>query len=104
MLSHTIFHVLPGVPYFLWFRCCSIEKLTGRPAHPFLKRGIIFAHRDLQEILDCYERGEPFYLYTGRVRQQLHQQLHHHKSPLVCIAAANCQARMVHLSAASGAC
>ncbi len=22
-----------------------IEKLTGRPAHPFLKRGIFFAHR-----------------------------------------------------------
>eukprot|EP00878_Enallax_costatus_P005411 GHUV01005681.1.p1 GENE.GHUV01005681.1~~GHUV01005681.1.p1 ORF type:complete len:410 (+),score=109.21 GHUV01005681.1:839-2068(+) len=43
-----------------------IERLTGRPAHPFLKRGIIFAHRDLAEILDCYERGEPFYLYTGR--------------------------------------
>ncbi|WIA29340.1 hypothetical protein OEZ86_011845 [Tetradesmus obliquus] len=43
-----------------------IERLTGRPAHPFLKRGIIFAHRDLHEILDCYERGEHFYLYTGR--------------------------------------
>jgi tryptophanyl-tRNA synthetase len=45
-----------------------MERLTGRPAHPFLKRGIIFAHRDLAEILDAYERGEPFYLYTGRVR------------------------------------
>lgn len=45
-----------------------VEKLTGRPAHPFLKRGIFFAHRDLAEILDCYEKGTPFYLYTGRVR------------------------------------
>lgn len=43
-----------------------IERLTGRPAHPFLKRGIFFAHRDLKEVLDAYERGEPFYLYTGR--------------------------------------
>ncbi|PNW75322.1 hypothetical protein CHLRE_12g522350v5 [Chlamydomonas reinhardtii] len=43
-----------------------VEKLTGKPAHPFLKRGIFFAHRDLQEILDCYEKGIPFYLYTGR--------------------------------------
>lgn len=43
-----------------------IEQLTGRPAHPFLKRGIIFAHRDLHEILDLYEKGQPFYLYTGR--------------------------------------
>ena len=45
--------------------------MTGRPAHPFLKRGIVFAHRDLQELLDSYEKGEPFYLYTGRVRNQL---------------------------------
>lgn len=43
-----------------------IERLTKRPAHPFLKRGIFFAHRDLSEILDCYEQGIPFYLYTGR--------------------------------------
>lgn len=51
-----------------FFRACRIEQLTGRPAHPFLKRGIIFAHRDLHEILDLYEKGQPFYLYTGRVR------------------------------------
>ena len=44
-----------------------IERLTGKPAHPFLKRGIFFAHRDLHEILDLYEKGQPFYLYTGRV-------------------------------------
>ncbi|PRW61499.1 tryptophan--tRNA cytoplasmic [Chlorella sorokiniana] len=43
-----------------------IERLTGCPAHPFLKRGVFFAHRDLKELLDAYERGEPFYLYTGR--------------------------------------
>lgn len=43
-----------------------IERLTGVPAHPFLKRGIIFAHRELDTILDCYEKGIPFYLYTGR--------------------------------------
>ncbi|GAX84011.1 hypothetical protein CEUSTIGMA_g11436.t1 [Chlamydomonas eustigma] len=43
-----------------------IEKVTGKPAHPFLRRGIFFAHRDLSEILDCYEKGQPFYLYTGR--------------------------------------
>jgi hypothetical protein len=65
MLSH---HHVSSTAWCAAFGCCSIEKLTGRPAHPFLKRGIIFAHRDLQEILDCYERGEPFYLYTGRVR------------------------------------
>ena len=44
-----------------------IERLTGKPAHPFLKRGVFFAHRDLHEVLDAYEKGQPFYLYTGRV-------------------------------------
>jgi tryptophanyl-tRNA synthetase len=53
---------------------CRIERLTGRTAHPFLKRGIIFAHRDLHEILDLYEKGQPFYLYTGRVRGQAGKQ------------------------------
>jgi hypothetical protein len=43
-----------------------MERLTGKPAHPFLKRGIFFAHRELDTILDCYEKKEPFYLYTGR--------------------------------------
>ena len=45
-----------------------VEKLTGRPAHPLLRRGIFYAHRDLEELLNAYEKGEPFYLYTGRVR------------------------------------
>ncbi len=55
-----------------------IERLTNRPAHPFLKRGIFFAHRDLQEILDCYEKGQPFYLYTGRVSEDTHTHTHTH--------------------------
>ena len=43
-----------------------VERLTGRRAHRFLRRGIFFSHRDLGELLHAYERGEPFYLYTGR--------------------------------------
>ncbi|KAL5205409.1 hypothetical protein ABZP36_033618 [Zizania latifolia] len=43
-----------------------VERLTARPPHCFLRRGLFFAHRDLNEILDLYERGERFYLYTGR--------------------------------------
>lgn len=43
-----------------------IEKLTGKPCHHFLKRDIFFSHRDLNIILDNYEKGIPFYLYTGR--------------------------------------
>lgn len=44
-----------------------IEKVTGKRAHIFLRRGIVFAHRDLHLVLDAYEKGEPFFLYTGRV-------------------------------------
>eukprot|EP00252_Welwitschia_mirabilis_P006479 TRINITY_DN17368_c0_g2_i1.p1 TRINITY_DN17368_c0_g2~~TRINITY_DN17368_c0_g2_i1.p1 ORF type:complete len:409 (-),score=94.14 TRINITY_DN17368_c0_g2_i1:78-1304(-) len=43
-----------------------IERLTHRPAHVFLRRGVFFAHRDFEKILDAFERGEKFYLYTGR--------------------------------------
>eukprot|EP00958_Prasinococcus_capsulatus_P021974 scaffold3051_cov419-Prasinococcus_capsulatus_cf.AAC.5 len=43
-----------------------IERLTKKPVHPFLRRGVFFAHRDLKELLDLYEKGTPFYLYTGR--------------------------------------
>lgn len=43
-----------------------MEKLTGKRAHPWLRRGLFFSHRDLEKILDLYEAGTPFYLYTGR--------------------------------------
>lgn len=67
-----------------------VHRLTGRPPHVFLRRGVFFAHRfvcfsvslilersffywlrwkwcrDLNEIMDAYEKGEKFYLYTGR--------------------------------------
>ncbi|KAK4057095.1 tryptophan--tRNA ligase [Microbotryomycetes sp. JL221] len=42
------------------------ERLTGRKAHSLLKRGTFFSHRELNQILDRYEQGKPFYLYTGR--------------------------------------
>lgn len=41
-----------------------IKKLAGE-LHPYLKRGIFFAHRDLQWCLDEYEKGNKFFLYTG---------------------------------------
>ncbi|GAB0494147.1 hypothetical protein MMPV_005437 [Pyropia vietnamensis] len=43
-----------------------LERVTGRPAHHFLRRGIYFSHRDLDKMLDLYEAGQKFYLYTGR--------------------------------------
>ena len=42
------------------------ERITGRKPHHFLKRGIFFSHRDVHIILNLYEQGKPFYLYTGR--------------------------------------
>ncbi|MBI2669044.1 tryptophan--tRNA ligase [Candidatus Woesearchaeota archaeon] len=42
-----------------------IKKLAGE-VHPFLRRGIFFAHRDLNLVLDEYEKGNKFFLYTGR--------------------------------------
>ncbi|KUI62918.1 Tryptophan--tRNA ligase, cytoplasmic [Cytospora mali] len=42
------------------------EQVTGRKPHHFMRRGVFFSHRDLEVILDRYEKGEPFFLYTGR--------------------------------------
>ncbi len=41
------------------------EKITREKPHPFLRRGIFFAHRDLKWVLDEYEKGNTFFLYTG---------------------------------------
>lgn len=38
------------------------ERLTGRKPHRWLRRGLFFSHRDFDLILDCYERGDPFFL------------------------------------------
>lgn len=42
------------------------EQVTGVEAHPWLRRGIFFSHKDLNLVLDAYEKGEEIYLYTGR--------------------------------------
>ena len=51
-----------------------MERLTGKKVHRFLRRGIFFSHRDLNTLLDYYEKGTKFYLYTGRgpSNQSLH--------------------------------
>ncbi len=41
-----------------------IKKHT-KELHPMLTRGVFFAHRDLKWILDEYEKGNKFFLYTG---------------------------------------
>lgn len=42
-----------------------IEKIT-KESHFMLRRGIFFSHRDMKRILDDYEKGNKFFLYTGR--------------------------------------
>ncbi|XP_062483941.1 tryptophan--tRNA ligase, cytoplasmic [Pezoporus occidentalis] len=43
-----------------------IERAIGQKPHRFLRRGIFFSHRDMDQILDAYENKKSFYLYTGR--------------------------------------
>lgn len=42
----------------------EIQKITGE-LHPYLKREIFFAYRDLKKVLDEYKKGNKFFLYTG---------------------------------------
>ena len=42
------------------------KKVTGQKPHRLLRRGMVFSHRDLGVLLDKYEKGIPFFLYTGR--------------------------------------
>ena len=44
----------------------KFKKVTGKELHPWLKRGIYFTHRALDNFLDAYAAGEPVFLYTGR--------------------------------------
>ena len=43
-----------------------LQKLVHGPVHPLISRGIYYSHRDLDGILTQYERGHPFFLYSGR--------------------------------------
>eukprot|EP00937_MAST-01D_sp_MAST-1D-sp2_P006197 g6197.t1 len=42
------------------------EQITGERAHHWLRRGLFFSHREMDVVLNKYEKGDPFYLYTGR--------------------------------------
>ncbi|MEM2561759.1 MAG: tryptophan--tRNA ligase, partial [Candidatus Bathyarchaeia archaeon] len=42
-----------------------IRRYTGE-LHIQLRRGIFFSHRDLDVVLDLYDKGVKFVLYTGR--------------------------------------
>ncbi|VEU23606.1 DEKNAAC104764 [Brettanomyces naardenensis] len=42
------------------------KEVTGQDPHHFMRKGLFFSERDFNRILDLYEHGEPFFLYTGR--------------------------------------
>lgn len=42
------------------------ESVTKTKAHPMLRRGLFYAHRDFEQFLTHYEKGLPVYIYTGR--------------------------------------
>ena len=42
-----------------------IEEIS-KGSHFLLRRGIFFSHRDMKWLLDEYEKGNKFFLYTGR--------------------------------------
>jgi len=43
-----------------------IAAISGQTPHLFLRRGLFFSHRDLDDLFDAHERGERFYIFTGR--------------------------------------
>ncbi|KAJ1648316.1 tryptophan--tRNA ligase [Coemansia asiatica] len=58
--------------------------VTGHQPHLYLRRGIFFSHRDLEKILDRYEQGKPFYLYTGRGPSRGHMHVGHMTPFIFC--------------------
>ena len=43
----------------------KIKNMTNED-HFMLRRGIFFSHREMNRILEDYEKGNEFFLYTGR--------------------------------------
>ena len=43
-----------------------MEEITGHKPHKFLRRGLFYSHRDLEQLLDAYQEGKRIYIYTGR--------------------------------------
>ena len=43
-----------------------LRRAAGGELHPLLARGMYYSHRDLGRVLDEYQKGNPFFLYSGR--------------------------------------
>lgn len=74
--SVTPYEVSGSVDYDRLIKQFGVEKINGdllkriekitKEQHFMLRRGIFFAHRDMKWLLDEYEKGNKFVLYTGR--------------------------------------
>lgn len=53
------------------------RAVTGCDPHPWLTRGIYFAHRGFSEILEWYENSRPIVIYTGRGPSSMRLHLGH---------------------------
>lgn len=42
------------------------ERITGKPVHPWLRRGFFFSHNDFDKILEAVEEKRIIYLYTDQ--------------------------------------
>lgn len=72
----TPYDVTGEVDYNKLIREFGVEKINDKllerikkhtkELHLFLRRKIFFSHRDLNWLLDEYEKGNKFFLYTGR--------------------------------------
>jgi tryptophanyl-tRNA synthetase len=43
-----------------------LRRLAGGELHPLLERGVYYSHRDLGILLDAFEAGRKFFVYSGR--------------------------------------
>lgn len=74
--SVSPYEVKGVVDYDRLIKQFGVEKITAdmtkriekhaKSLHPMLRRKIFFAHRDMGWILDEFEKGNKFFLYTGR--------------------------------------
>lgn len=72
----TPWHVEGEIDYDKLIKQFGTEKITDQllnrirdlagEDHFMLRRGIFFSHREMNRILDDYEKGKKFFLYTGR--------------------------------------
>jgi len=72
----TPWHVEGDIDYDKLIKQFGTEKISSKilerikkntkEDHFMLRRGIFFSHRDMNRVLEDYEKGKKFFLYTGR--------------------------------------